>query len=194
MYYDHITSICWYNNTYIYIYIYYHIYIYTYIHTYTHVLSYSNTKSWQKADGELTPLANLGGPGTKSWRFWLPTSAYPFQLTHFRATVLLLVVVSLSCLSFSSSSSSSSIIITSIMFSIIITGTSLSSVLLSLWYPFQGHRSPDIYIYIYIYIYLLLVLFELLVLIALISCPFQGRRSPEMSSRLDAVSGERAVS
>ena len=32
----------------------------------------------RKADGKLTLLVNLGGPGTKSWRFWLPISACPF--------------------------------------------------------------------------------------------------------------------
>ena len=37
----------------------------------------------QKADGQLT--LHLGGPGAKSWRFWLPVSAYPFLLTRFGA-------------------------------------------------------------------------------------------------------------
>ena len=32
----------------------------------------------RKADGKLTLLVNLWGPGTKSRRFWLPISAYPF--------------------------------------------------------------------------------------------------------------------
>ena len=33
----------------------------------------------RKADGKLTLLVNLGGSGTKSWRFWLLILAYPFQ-------------------------------------------------------------------------------------------------------------------
>ena len=44
----------------------------------------------RKADGKLTLLMNLGGVlARKADPFgWLPISAYPFELTHFRATEL----------------------------------------------------------------------------------------------------------